>query len=164
MNYGNVGYSELLAIVRVIAIFVGIVLAVFLAIACVKLADGKGRNTTAWCILGLFFGIVALIVLVFLPDKKEENKNIVNPLAINSVKPVVPGNMWLCDCGASNSISNGFCSVCGKKRVVTNKFDINEYSGGTVKKVSHEIWKCPTCGYENNPKANMCINCGREKE
>ena len=167
MNANNVSYNELLELVktmRVVSILVGLVLDVVVAIACVKLADDKGRNKTAWCFLGLFFGVIALIVLVFLSDKVEVEKESVCNIAIGSVKSTVPSNMWLCECGASNSLSSDYCTVCGKKRKTSPKFDIKSYSGGMEKKVLPEAWECPSCGYKNNPKANMCINCGKERE
>lgn len=41
------------------------------AIACGCIAKEKGRSAGAWVILGFFFTIIALLVIVCLPDKNE---------------------------------------------------------------------------------------------
>jgi Na+/melibiose symporter-like transporter len=50
-------------------IFVGIG-SVIAAIVCALVAATKGRNPLGWGILGLFFSILTLIVVVFIPSKK----------------------------------------------------------------------------------------------
>ncbi len=39
-------------------------------IVCALIAASKGRNPFGWGILGLFFSIVTLIVIVVIPSKK----------------------------------------------------------------------------------------------
>ena len=41
------------------------------AIVCALVAGIKGRNPLGWGILGLFFSILTLIVIVILPSKKD---------------------------------------------------------------------------------------------
>ena len=41
------------------------------AIVCAVIAGVKGRNPFGWGILGLFFSILTLIVIVIIPTKKR---------------------------------------------------------------------------------------------
>ena len=41
------------------------------AIVCAVIAGMKGRNPFGWGILGLFFSILTLIVIVVIPSKKQ---------------------------------------------------------------------------------------------
>jgi hypothetical protein len=44
---------------------------VIAAIVCALIAGIKGRNPIGWGILGLFFSILTLIVVVILPSKRR---------------------------------------------------------------------------------------------
>jgi Na+/melibiose symporter-like transporter len=50
-------------------IFVGIG-SVIAAVVCALIAAVKGRNPFGWGILGLFFSILTLIVVIVVPSKK----------------------------------------------------------------------------------------------
>jgi Na+/melibiose symporter-like transporter len=41
------------------------------AIVCALIAGMKGRNALGWGILGLFFSILTLIVVIVIPSKKS---------------------------------------------------------------------------------------------
>jgi Na+/melibiose symporter-like transporter len=41
------------------------------AIVCALVAGMKGRNPFGWGILGLFFSIITLIVIIVIPSKKS---------------------------------------------------------------------------------------------
>jgi len=41
--------------------------------ACYSLAVKKNRNTALWAVLGVLFGIFALLVILFLPPVKGDN-------------------------------------------------------------------------------------------
>ena len=41
------------------------------AIVCALVAGMKGRNPLGWGILGLFFSIITLIVVIVIPSKKS---------------------------------------------------------------------------------------------
>jgi Na+/melibiose symporter-like transporter len=43
---------------------------IIVAIACGLIAAMKGRNPLGWGILGLFFSILTLIVVIVIPSKK----------------------------------------------------------------------------------------------
>jgi Na+/melibiose symporter-like transporter len=51
------------------AIFVAIG-SIIAAIVCAVVAGIKGRNPIGWGILGLFFSIITLIVIIVIPSKK----------------------------------------------------------------------------------------------
>lgn len=44
---------------------------VIAAIVCAVVAGTKGRNPLGWGLLGLFFSILTLIVIVVIPSKKS---------------------------------------------------------------------------------------------
>lgn len=43
---------------------------VIASVLCAVVAATKGRNPLGWGILGLFFSILTLIVVIFIPSKK----------------------------------------------------------------------------------------------
>lgn len=43
--------------------------AVMYAIGCGCIAEEKGRSAGAWALLGFFFGLIALLIIVCLPDR-----------------------------------------------------------------------------------------------
>lgn len=47
----------------------GLLLAIILAVACSTIARGKGRGPVVWAILGFFFGIIALVIILVLPRR-----------------------------------------------------------------------------------------------
>jgi hypothetical protein len=53
--------------IKGIFVFIGSVIA---AIVCGLIAAMKGRNPLGWGILGLFFSILTLIVVIVIPSKK----------------------------------------------------------------------------------------------
>jgi hypothetical protein len=69
---------------------------IFFGIVCSKIASIKNRNARYWFILGLFFGLVGLIIIYFLNPLKK--KNIYSPNVINqiSVSKSLPNdnNYW----------------------------------------------------------------------
>ena len=42
---------------------------IIFGIACGYIANEKGRSAGAWLILGFLFGLIALIIIVCLPDR-----------------------------------------------------------------------------------------------
>ena len=42
---------------------------IIFGIACGYIANEKGRSAGAWSLLGFFFGLIALIIIVCLPDR-----------------------------------------------------------------------------------------------
>jgi Na+/melibiose symporter-like transporter len=44
---------------------------VIAAVVCAIIAGTKGRNPLGWGILGLFFSILTLIVIIVIPSKKS---------------------------------------------------------------------------------------------
>jgi hypothetical protein len=49
---------------------IGLVIAVVFAVACSSIAGGKGRGRVLWGILGFFFTLLTLIVVLVLPRKR----------------------------------------------------------------------------------------------
>jgi hypothetical protein len=54
--------------VRGIFVAIGSVIA---AVICAAIAATKGRNPLGWGVLGLFFSILTLIVVIVIPSKKD---------------------------------------------------------------------------------------------
>ena len=42
---------------------------IIFTIACGYIANEKGRSARAWAILGFFFGLIALLIIICLPDR-----------------------------------------------------------------------------------------------
>lgn len=42
---------------------------IIFAISCGYIANEKGRNCIGWTILGFLFGLIALLIIVCLPDR-----------------------------------------------------------------------------------------------
>ena len=42
---------------------------IIFTIACSYIANEKGRSAGAWAILGFFFGLIALLIIICLPDR-----------------------------------------------------------------------------------------------
>jgi len=57
-----------------------IIISFFLACQCGHCAKRKGRDATVWFMAGAFFGIFALLILLFLPARKL-NKIVAAPIA-----------------------------------------------------------------------------------
>ena len=54
---------------QTIAVVSGLVISVVFAIVCASLAGGRNRSRVGWAILGFFFPIIALVVLLILGKK-----------------------------------------------------------------------------------------------
>jgi Na+/melibiose symporter-like transporter len=54
--------------IKGILVAIGSILA---AVVCAVIAGMKGRNPIGWGILGLFFSIITLIVVIVIPSKKS---------------------------------------------------------------------------------------------
>jgi Na+/melibiose symporter-like transporter len=54
--------------IKGIVVAIGSIIA---AIVCALVAGMKGRNPFGWGILGLFFSIITLIVVIVIPSKKS---------------------------------------------------------------------------------------------
>jgi hypothetical protein len=50
---------------------IGFILAILIGYACSRIAASKGRGSTLWAILGFFFTLIALIVILVLPSKRR---------------------------------------------------------------------------------------------
>ncbi len=54
-------------------LFISFIFLLIIASLTAYYADKKGRNSTAWFILGLLFSVFATLILFFLPSLKPEN-------------------------------------------------------------------------------------------
>lgn len=65
-NYQAAGF--ILSGIKGIFVAIGSVIA---AVICAAVAGTKGRNPLGWGILGLFFSILTLVVIIVIPSKKS---------------------------------------------------------------------------------------------
>ncbi len=56
-----------------IAVISGLVISVVFAIVCASLAGGRNRSRVGWAILGFFFPVIALVVLLILGKKNHQS-------------------------------------------------------------------------------------------
>ena len=75
--------------IKEIFVVIGSVIA---AIVCALVAATKGRNPFGWGILGLFFSILTLIVVV--PDTVQEVAQLAAPSNVHT--SVLSGSCWSC--------------------------------------------------------------------
>jgi hypothetical protein len=64
----------------------GLIWGVFWGLLCAWLAGQKGRNGTAWFILGFFFALIALIVLGFSPSADATGDTTTCPRCAETIK------------------------------------------------------------------------------
>lgn len=57
---------------QTIGIATGLIISVVFAIVCASLAGGRNRSRVGWAILGFFFPVIALVVLLILGKKKPK--------------------------------------------------------------------------------------------
>ena len=57
--------------IRTFGSIIGFLLAILIGYACSKIASSKDRGSVLWFILGFFFTIIALIVILILPSKRR---------------------------------------------------------------------------------------------
>jgi len=50
---------------------IGLAIAITIAVVCYRIAEGKGRSGVLWGIVGFFFPIIGLIVVLVLSDKSR---------------------------------------------------------------------------------------------
>jgi hypothetical protein len=48
---------------------IGFIIAILIAYACASIARSKGRSPVVWGILGFFFTLIALVIIVLLPRR-----------------------------------------------------------------------------------------------
>jgi hypothetical protein len=48
---------------------ISLVIAIVFAVACNRIAVSKGRGPILWAVLGFFFSLISLIVILVLPRK-----------------------------------------------------------------------------------------------
>jgi predicted cobalt transporter CbtA len=48
---------------------ISLAIAIVFAVLCYRIAEGKGRSGVLWGILGFIIPIIALIIILVLPDK-----------------------------------------------------------------------------------------------
>lgn len=131
-----------------------IIVWILFGLACGKIAGNKGYES-GWYILGFLFGIIALLIVLCLPDNyapsysSSPKKVIHNTSGHNESRVIV----WKCPkCGNGNTKFDRFCPKCGEEMK-------EEY---LLKHTSK--WVCHSCGRTNSPENKYCSNCGKEKE
>ena len=145
-NYGyNKDLETLIVLFFVLIIFIILIaIEIFIVVKCYNLAIEKGYSGILWCILALFCGIIALIILAILPTYTRYSPS-----------------AWVCPkCGRVKNSS--FCLTCNTKKPSSTS---TSGSSKTAKPTTAKPkWICPNCGQANNIYASNCINCYEEKK
>jgi len=102
-------------------------------IICMFLAQEKKRDKSSWFILGFFFGLIALIVLIALPKLDNETEK----------------NIFTCgECSATVEKDDKICPNCG------DVFEGDIFTCIECRATVEEDDKyCPNCGYVFEDKA-----------
>ena len=56
-----------------IIFIIGIAIAVAFALICRKMAQSRNRSENLWTVLGLFFGLIAVIILLIMGHDKSKS-------------------------------------------------------------------------------------------
>ena len=151
----------------ILLLLIILIIQVLIIRACVKTANNKGYSGFGWGLAAFFFSLLALIILLCIPD-----------LTISYNLPT-----WICTkCGHIHYEDASKCSVCKKERIVENTStheDLQPKNSTTTTQTQTKpktqkpstipetpkakTWTCPKCGEENNINAKNCINCFAEK-
>lgn len=98
---------------------------------CLSIAKAKNKTPQLWLVLGIFFSVIAFIVLMNLPGKIEYQKN--EPICPFCNHKVGRNDKYCYECGELlkgtqiANFKNNYCSHCGKGLQIEYKF-------------------CPNCG------------------
>ena len=97
------------------------------------LASKKGRSVGGWIFGSMCLGLVAVIILAFLPDIRYEitlprpapqaktAPTGSNAIGVARPLPRYPNEGWYCNCGARNDGNRTFCMTCMAKRPLPTK-------------------------------------------
>ena len=98
-------------------------------LSCGVLASRKGRGVGRWITAGYCLGLIAVIILVFLPDIRPQNyarprtapraaaaPSGANAIGVARPTPLFPNEGWYCSCGARNDGNRSYCLTCMEKR------------------------------------------------
>ena len=119
----------------ILSIIFGLAIDVGLAFLCAHIAKGKGNSAGVWFVLGLFFGVIALIIICCEPEKTPINK---------------PNNQNANNQNFNNAPNNGY--------------NQNQSGIAATDGVAQNIkWRCGNCGYMNDPRARDCVICNQKR-
>ena len=133
-------------------VFIGIAIDVGLAFLCAHIAKGKGHSAGGWFVLGIFLGVIALIIICCEPDKTPINK---------------PNNQNINNQNFNNAPNNGFNQNQGayqNGQGYQQNFNQNQSGIVATDGVEQNIkWRCSNCGYMNDPRARDCVICNQKR-
>lgn len=119
----------------ILPIIFGLAIDVGLAFLCAHIAKGKGNSAACWFVLGLLFGVIALIIICCEPEKTPINK---------------PTNQNANNQNFNNAPNNGY--------------NQNQGGIAATDGVAQNIkWRCGNCGYMNDPRARDCVICNQKR-
>lgn len=131
--------------VVVLPTLVGIAIRLALAFLCANIAKKKGNGYASWFVLGLFFGLIALLIICCEPEKTAVKKHSEqNHDGVAWQNPAVNQNQ------GGQSAQQYFNGT-------QNAFAVNEVTNQNVK------WRCNNCGYMNDPRARDCVICNQKR-
>lgn len=142
-------------VIVILSIIVPVVIEIGLAFLCANIARKKGNSYAGWFILGLFFGVIALLIICCEPAKTEINKpngqNLNNAAGQNSTYNQNQGYAQ-----SQGGVQNG--------QAYQQNFNQNSLNIAATDAGNQNVkWRCNNCGYMNDPRARDCVICNQKR-
>lgn len=148
-------------VIVILSIILPVVIEIGLAFLCAHIARKKGNSYAAWFILGLFFGLIALLIICCEPAKTEINKpngqNLNNAAGQNSTYNQNQG--YAQNQGFNQNPGGGQNGQAYQQNFNQNSLNIAATDAGN----QNVKWRCNNCGYMNDPRARDCVICNQKR-
>lgn len=130
------------------------------AVVCAIIASAKGRTGFGWFLLGLVFGIFALVLVACLPSLKPVQVAYAAPSRYAApIGSLHSGEKACPDCGETILKVAKVCKHCGFRLAPPSDLDAAKPARTDVSSHARFVAASPV---PSRPGTVICVNCGRE--
>ena len=139
---------------------VGIIIGIIYAVIAGKLAERKGKDVPVWVLLGLGFGLIAIIILACSPDKTRRTHS---SFDLRKAADMINANQKPICMKCGNTLTKGpVCDMCGYVDTMSSSTKSMMSSPKQAKEISKvPKYKCKGC--EEIIDTVQCPWCGRKQ-